>query len=150
MVSQGSEDKKYWMQQAMRLSRRINLAWFLDGFAGPLLIAAVIGSVLVLGVRRELPELHSAILGGSLAALFLIMGLIIFIRARKRFESPDQALVRIEASQKMNSALSAASAGILPWPERPKNLSESVTWPKNTYPPCYRLDFTGYWPSDSD
>ena len=141
MVSQESEDKKYWMQQAMRLSRRINLAWFLDGFAGPLLIAAVIGSVLVLGVRRELPELHSAILSGSLAALFLIMGLIIFIRARKRFESPDQALVRIEASQKMNSALSAASAGILPWPERPKNLSESLTWhlPKTLTPPATAL-----------
>ncbi len=141
MASEESEDKRYWMQQAAKLSRRINLAWFLDGFAGPLLIAAVIGSVLVLGVRREFPELHPAILGGSLATLFLILGLIILKRAWKRFESPPQALVRIEASQKMNSALSAASAGIVPWPERPKNLSESLSWhlPKTLTPPAAAL-----------
>jgi len=141
MASEESEDKRYWMQQAAKLSSRINLAWFLDGFAGPLLIAAVIGSVLVLGARREFPELHPAILGGSLAAVFLILGLIVLKRARKRFESPIQALVRIEATQQMNSALSAASAGIVPWPERPKNLSESLNWhlPKTLAPPAAAL-----------
>lgn len=141
MASEESEDKRYWMRQAAKLSRRINLAWFLDGFAGPLLIAAVIGSVLVLGVRREFPELHPAVLGGSLAAVFLIIGLIVLKRAWKRFETPAQALVRIEASQQMNSALSAASAGILPWPERPKNLSESLSWhlPKTLSPPAAAL-----------
>ncbi len=141
MALEESEDKRYWMQQAARLSRRINLAWFLDGFAGPLLIAAVIGSVLVLGVRREFPELHPAILGGSLAAIFLILGLIVLKRTWKRFESPAQALVRIEATQQMNSALSAASAGILPWPERPKSLSKSLNWhlPKTLTPPAAAL-----------
>ncbi len=141
MASEESEDKRYWMQQAAKLSRRINLAWFLDGFAGPLLIAAVIGSVLVLGARREFPELHPAILGGSLAAVFLILGLIVLKRAWKRFESPIQALVRIEATQQMNSALSAASAGIVPWPNRPKNLSESLNWhlPKTLTPPAAAL-----------
>ncbi len=141
MASEESEDKRYWMQQAARLSRRINLAWFLDGFAGPLLIAAVIGSVLVLGARREFPELHPAILGGSLAAIFLILGLIILKRAWKRFESPAQALVRIEATQQMNSVLSSASAGIVPWPERPKSLSESLNWhlPKTLTPPAAAL-----------
>lgn len=141
MASEESEDKRYWMQQAAKLSRRINLAWFLDGFAGPLLIAAVIGSVLVLGARREFPELHPAILGGSLTAIFLILGLIVLKRAWKRFESPAQALVRIEATQQMNSALSAASAGIVPWPERPNNLSESLSWhlPKTLTPPAAAL-----------
>lgn len=141
MVSKDSEDKSYWMSQAARLSRRVNFAWFLDGFAGPLLVAAVIGSVLVLGARREFPELHPAILGGSLAAIFVILGLIVLWRARKRFESPAQALVRIEAAQQMNSALSAASAGVLPWPERPKNLSESLKWhlPKTLTPPAAAL-----------
>ncbi len=141
MASEESEDKRYWMQQAAKLSRRINLAWFLDGFAGPLLIAAVIGAVLVLGFRREFPELHPTILGGSLAGIFLILGLIVLKRTWKRFESPAQALVRIEASQKMNSALSAASAGIVPWPERPKILSESLSWhlPKTLSPPAAAL-----------
>ncbi len=141
MALEESEDKRYWMRQAARLSRRINLAWFLDGLAGPLLIAAVIGSVLVLGVRREFPDVHPAILGGSLAAIFLILGLIVLKRTWKCFESPAQALVRIEATQQMNSALSAASAGILPWPERPKNLSESLNWhlPKTLTPPAAAL-----------
>lgn len=143
MASEETDNKRYWMQQAAKLSRRINLAWFLDGFAGPLLIAAVTGSVLVLGIRREFPELHPAISGGSLAGIFLVLGLIVLKRASRRFESPAQALVRIEASQGMNSALSAASAGIVPWPERPKNLSESLNWhlPKTLAPPAVALIF---------
>jgi hypothetical protein len=143
MASEETDNKRYWMQQAAKLSRRINLAWFLDGFAGPLLIAAVTGSVLVLGIRREFPELHPAISGGSLAGIFLVLGLIVLKQASRRFESPAQALVRIEASQGMNSALSAASAGIVPWPERPKNLSESLNWhlPKTLAPPAVALIF---------
>jgi hypothetical protein len=143
MASEETDNKRYWMQQAAKLSRRINLAWFLDGFAGPLLIAAVTGSVLVLGIRREFPELHPAISAGSLAGIFLVLGLIVLKRASRRFESPAQALVRIEASQGMNSALSAASAGIVPWPERPKNLSESLNWhlPKTLAPPAVALIF---------
>lgn len=141
MASIETDDKRYWMRQATKLSRRINLAWFLDGFAGPLLVSAVIGSILVLGARREIPELHPAVLGGLLGAAFLILGLIVLKRSWKRFETPSQALVRIEAAHRMNSALSAASAGILPWPERPKNLSDSLSWhlPKTLTPPAAAL-----------
>jgi hypothetical protein len=141
MGTGNSEDQRYWMQQAARLSRRINLAWFLQGFAGPLLITAVIGSVLVLGLRREFPDIHPAVLGGSLAAVFVILALIVLGKAWKCFESPEQSLVRIESSQCMNSALSAASAGIVPWPEMPNNLSESLTWhlPKTLAPPAAAL-----------
>ena len=141
MAAKPSGDQRYWMHQAAKLSRRINLAWFLDGFASPLLLSAVIGSVLVLVVRREFPSLHPAILGGSVAAVLLMIGLIVLRRARKRFESPTQALVRIETTQQMHSVLSAASAGIVPWPESPENLSESLNWhlPKTLTPPAAAL-----------
>jgi hypothetical protein len=141
MASEPSGDQRYWMQQAAKLSRRINLAWFLDAFASPLLITSVAGSVLILFIRREFPAVHPAILGGSLATVTLMIGLIVLKRVWKRFESPTQALVRIEATHRMNSALSAASAGIVPWPKHPSILSKSLNWhlPKTLAPPALSL-----------
>lgn len=136
-----SEDQQYWQDRAKQLSRRINLAWFLEIFAGPLLIAATVGSVLILVLRREVPGIHPGLMGSILLGSLLILAVLILIRAWKHFETPAQALVRIEASQQMDSALSAAKAGIRPWPERPKNLSESLKWhlPKTLTPPAASL-----------
>ncbi|MEY3395721.1 MAG: hypothetical protein RL346_1957, partial [Verrucomicrobiota bacterium] len=116
----GNEDmQRFWLKQAERLARRINLAWFLDGFAAPLMLTAALGSVLVLVFRREFPEFHPGMLIGCFGLLLLILAVVVLIRVRKRFEVPRQALVRIEASQGLNSALSAAYQGIVPWPDVP-------------------------------
>lgn len=141
MASESTGDQRYWMQQAAKLSRRINLAWFLDAFASPLLITSVVGSVLILFIRREFPAVHPVILGGSVATATLMVSLAVLKRVWKRFESPTQALVRIEATHRMNSALSAASAGIVPWPKQPAILSKSLNWhlPKTLAPPALSL-----------
>lgn len=141
MGSANSEQQRYWMQEAEKLSRKINLAWFLDGLAAPLMITAAVGSVLVLAARREFPQIHPAILGGSIGLILLILAIVILARVWKRFEKPAQALVRIEASQQLNSALSTASQGIVPWPEVPPNISKSLRWhlPKTLTPPLAAL-----------
>lgn len=142
----GNEDmQRFWLKQAERLARRINLAWFLDGFAAPLMLTAALGSVLVLVFRREFPEFHPGMLIGCFGLLLLILAVVVLIRVRKRFEVPRQALVRIEASQGLNSALSAAYQGIVPWPDVPPTLTKSLRWhfPKTLTPPLAALLIMG-------
>ena len=117
-----------WQRLARRVSTKINLAWWLDKLAAPLLITTLAGSCLILITRREtteFPWLQTAIVG---MLLFLGMALMAWWLARGNFESPDHALVRIEASMKMHNALSAARQGISPWPGMPGNVDDGTRW----------------------
>lgn len=136
-----SEDKTFWQKRAEKLSRRINTAWFLQVLAAPLLITAVIGAIATLAIRREFSEISTAVIALTIVGVIIgLAGIVLFI-AWKRFERPAQSLVRIEASQGMNTSLSAASAGVRPWPKAPANLSESLSWhlPKVIAPPLGAL-----------
>jgi hypothetical protein len=50
------------------------------------------------------------------------------LRASRKFESPEQSLVRIEAAMSLRNALSAASAGVAPWPTPPVKTSAGLAW----------------------
>jgi len=126
MVKETSE--AFWKARAKQLARRINLAWFLQTLAGPLLILTALSAVAVIVIRREFPEIQPATLGVAFTTAFLILILAVLRLAWRHFETPAQALVRIEAAQNLDSSLSAAQAGVRPWPEKPKNLSESLRW----------------------
>ncbi len=136
-MSSDSTNRKYWRDQSSALSRRINLGWFLQTLSAPLLIVSAVGAVATLIVRREFSEIPLSVIGVSLAASLVITAVIALVLAAKRFEKPEQALVRIEADAGLNAALSAASAGVSPWPEPPAALAESLKWhlPKTLAPP---------------
>lgn len=140
-MSMDNPQKAYWKERAEKLSRRVNSAWFLQTLAAPLLITAVVGAIATLVIRRELPVVSPTVIGISLLSTLVVLALAAFIIARKRFEKPAQSLVRIEADSGLNSALSAASAGVGQWPEAPANLSESLRWhlPKTLGPPLAAL-----------
>ena len=116
----GSEsDGDFWRKRAITLSRRINFAWFLQVSAGPLLIASALAAVLVLLLRREAGFIDPLTLSWSVAGLLVVVLMISFFIARRNFESPDTTLIRIEASEALDSSLSAAKAGLIPWPAAP-------------------------------
>jgi len=141
MVSDESTDQKFWEKRAEKLSRRINTAWFLQIFAAPLLVTALVGAIATLVIRREFVEISPLSVGFVILGVLFAVGLIAFFIAMKRFERPEQSLVRIEAAQGMDSSLSAASAGVRPWPEVPATLSDSLSWhiPKTIAPPLAAL-----------
>jgi hypothetical protein len=129
--------RKYWRDQASTLSRRINLGWFLQTLSTPLLVVSALGAVATLILRRELSEIPLWMIGISLTACLVGTFVVALIVAARRFEKPEQSLVRIEAGAGLHSALSAANAGVSPWPAPPINLTNSLKWhlPKTLAPP---------------
>ena len=144
MNGEHSNDNQ-WRKLASQVSSKINLAWWLDKLSTPLLIAALAGSCLILIARRELTDFswfYPSIIG---AIILLAIGLLSWWRARGNFESPDHALVRMEASMKMCNKLSAAKQGLTPWPAIPKVLNDGTRWrwPRLLSPPLAALILLG-------
>ena len=134
-----------WQKLAGKVSRKINLAWWLDRLSAPLLVTALAGSCVILIAQRELSEfpwVHAITIG---LTLFLAIGLLSWWRARKNFESPDHALVRIEASMQMHNKLSAADRGLTAWPNIPEVIQDGTRWrwPRLLSPPLAALILLG-------
>lgn len=130
-------NRGFWLSRARGVSRRINLAWWLETLAAPLIVVSIAGAAAILVVRNRFPALPvqtlAVTIGGSLLVLFLACWLV----ARRKFENPDRSLVRLEASMELRNALSAAKAGVAPWPEPAKTIHAGVTWhwPRLVIPP---------------
>lgn len=127
MPVDGSQET-FWKNQAKALSMRINFAWFLQVIAAPLLLASAFGSIATVIVRREFPGLSISLLTWILVAIVLLVALVSLVLAAHRFENPSQALVRLEADSGLNSALSAAAAGVSQWPEKPTESNSTLKW----------------------
>ena len=140
-MSAEPSNKAFWNNRAKALSRRINFAWFLQTVAAPLLITAALGAVATLIVRRELPQISVVEISIALGIALLIVGIVSYVISARRFEKPEQSLVRIEADSGLNTALSSAQAGVSPWPEKTENLPASLNWhlPKTLAPPIGTL-----------
>ncbi|MBL9129555.1 MAG: hypothetical protein JNG86_00035 [Verrucomicrobiaceae bacterium] len=117
-----------WQRLAARTARKVNFGWWLERML-PLIIA---GSVLafavifwlrsrgdVLGWQQVWPWTAGACAAAGLGAWFL---------ARRQFVSRQQALVRLESQLHLHNALTAASAGVAPWPAVPAQIADGWTW----------------------
>jgi hypothetical protein len=134
-------DRDYWQGMTKKVARQVNLGWCMEVLAAPLLISAVLGAVVLLLVRREIPGIATiSMLAAVVGLVFLIM-LVSMARARTRFEKPEQSLVRIEAAMRMKNALSAASAGVAPWPVPVATIHSGLKWqwPRLLIPPLGAL-----------
>jgi hypothetical protein len=122
--------RDYWWKQAARVCRQVNLAWWLESLAAPLLVTSIAGAAGLLWVRREVPETAPGTLAGVAAAVVVLVAILMLLRTRKRFENTAQSLVRIEAAMRMRNALSAAEAGVAPWPapSTPRAVHAGLGW----------------------
>ena len=111
-----ADNRDFWMGTARKVARRVNLGWWLDHLTTPLVITAVAGTCALLLVRRDFPAIHLWQLAAAVAATLLSVAVAAWHFARRRFEQPAQSLVRLEASLFLRNALSAAQAGLTPWP----------------------------------
>jgi hypothetical protein len=127
-MSKETGTQQLWIAQGRRVARKVNFAWWMQGFSAPLLLTGLLGTAAILLMRR-----HDALrplwhYGSALAAVLVIAALVTWWLMRRRFESPEQALVRIEASMRLRSALSAAQAGVAPWPALPAEIHAGLGW----------------------
>lgn len=120
--------RHYWQRQAAMVRRRVNLAWWIETSSGPLLLGSLAGAAVLLLVRRELPQIAMWQTAGFTAAGLLLVGLVCLLIARRRFETTAESLVRIEASMRMRNALSAATAGVAPWPAPGGRIDAGLQW----------------------
>ncbi len=133
--------RDYWLTKANQVARQVNFAWWLETLATPLLIAAVVGATGLLIVRRELLNLEPWILATCVGGALLLLTLSCWAWATRKFEQPEQSLVRIEAAMRLKNQLSAASAGVAPWPAPVERIDAGLTWqwPRLLVPPLGAL-----------
>jgi len=109
--------------------------------SAPLLISAVLGAVALLVIRREMPGVELGILVAAVAGSVFLIVVICGAWARTRFENHEQSLVRIEATMRLRNALSAANAGVAPWPAPIEKIDAGLhwQWPRLLVPPLGAL-----------
>lgn len=117
-----------WTRRAVAVARKINLAWWLETLSVPLVVIGITGACTLLLVRREAPSTPSWQLAAAATGTVLLAAAIAWAVARRRFEKPEQSLVRIEAAMHLRNALSAARAGVAPWPALPQRVDAGIDW----------------------
>jgi len=117
-----------WTRRATIVARKINLAWWLETLSVPLVTIGILGSAVLLLVRREAPPTPPWLLAAAATAAVLLTATIAWAVSRRRFEKPEQSLVRIEAAMRLRNALSAARAGVAPWPDLPPRIDAGIDW----------------------
>ena len=123
-----SYHQQTWTNHARATAKKLNLAWWIEKLNIPLTITALLVTVYILTARYfdQLPGLLMLIT--SLVTIIMLIGLICWKFSKPAFESADQSLVRIEEKMKLRNALSAAKAGVTPWPEAPKEIQAGINW----------------------
>ncbi|RYD41166.1 MAG: hypothetical protein EOP85_13110, partial [Verrucomicrobiaceae bacterium] len=92
-MSQGKENphREHWLARARQVSRTVNLGWWLEMLAAPLLIVSLVGAAGMLLMRREFPAVEpwipAACTGGALLAVALVCRYL----AGRKFETPDDS-----------------------------------------------------------
>lgn len=123
-----SELRTAWMRHASRVARSINLGWWLQKSGGAFVIGTALGSAALLLFRHRFPDIPLWQWCAGAGGLLAIIGLAAFFAARRQFESVEGAMVRIEDSMRLRNALSAANAGVAPWPELPPTIHAGLDW----------------------
>lgn len=133
--------RAHWHSQARRVARRVNFAWWLETLSTPLLAGALLGAAGLLLARRELHQVALWQWAAFTAGAVILLALGALAWAARKFEKPAQSLVRIEASMKLRNALSAATAGVAPWPPPAGKTDAGLTWqwPRLLVPPLGAL-----------
>jgi hypothetical protein len=121
-----SAAEQFWQRATQRLSRQINLGWWLSSWLPLAAAIGLVGMVAILYVRWRAAGVSVWVWGGIAAAL-LLAGLAAWWRSRRRFESPAASRVRLEEALGLHARLTAASAGVGAWPSPPP--STQTAWP---------------------
>jgi len=127
MAAEAQTNREFWLKKAQGLSRQINLGWWLETLAIPLLFGSVAAAAALLLLRRWHPEWGTPWMTLACGGTFLLLAFICWLSARRKFEKIEQSLVRLEAGMGLHNALSSASAGILPWPA-PQKIHSGLVW----------------------
>ncbi len=120
--------RERWEARGRKVARQVNLAWWMETLSAPMLVAALIGAAGLLVIRREIEAAAGWPAGVAAAGIVILLGTACWLVARRKFETPEQALVRIEAAMHLRNGLTAARAGVAPWPSPPAEYHAGLKW----------------------
>ena len=121
-----ASSRRFWETRANALARSINVAAWLGRAAPAGFFVASAFAVGVYALRRV--EMDLALAWAALAAAFLLAGLAAWWRARRGFFGPDDARVLLESHLRLDTRLTAAALGLVPWPNAPLELPAVLRW----------------------
>lgn len=127
MSADSGLEETFWQSAVHRLSRRIHLGWWLDQWLALLIPLSLLGAVTILGLRfwHDLP-LPTALIGIGSGLALAAMAAVFLMRRRR--EPLATTRVRLEDALGLKARLTAAAAGIGPWPARRTDLPLPVTF----------------------
>ncbi len=112
-----ADSESFWIGEASRVKRRINLGWWIERLNWILLAGFLVLSALILWFRTQdearFTKENFAIF---VATSLFIAALAAWIWSRRYFVSRSDAFVRLDDRWKLNSRLAAALEGAMPWP----------------------------------
>jgi hypothetical protein len=124
----------FWHRRAKFLAWKLNLHHWLARLIPNLLVVLVLETIFEL-LRREAgsPGRWSEAL---LLCGFTLASGVAWLQARDHFCSANQALVRLETVLRLHNRLSAAEAGVVPWPAPPAKIHDgyAANWPMLALP----------------
>lgn len=115
-----------WRRRAWALAARINLGRLLATWTPAALLSSLAAAVALLALRRIGGDVAPVWLG--LAAVVVVTLAIAALRARRRGESLADAFVRLDVALGLHNRLTAAHAGVGPWPPLPARTDAVVRW----------------------
>lgn len=118
--------RSYWEAQTAALARRINFAAWLAQAAPAVFFVATGFAVAVVTLRRQGLALDGA--WWVLAAALGVTALVCRRRARAEFFGSAEARVWLETRLRLDARLTAAAAGLVPWPPEPPARPTVVRW----------------------
>ncbi|NWK57265.1 hypothetical protein HW115_16705 [Verrucomicrobiaceae bacterium N1E253] len=117
-----------WRRIAKHTSRKVNRAWWLQSLATPLMACSLVLSCAIL-ILRTLPNSPAPIHLGTISlAILTLVTVMCWLIARRRFESPADSMIRLEAAMHLKNALTAAEHGVSPWPAPPAQIHDGIQW----------------------
>lgn len=125
MIS-ATSTRRFWETRAARLAARINLAAWLGALAPVIFFLTTATAVAVFALRRLEQPVAWAWLG--LAAALAVATVACWWRVRRAFFRPADARVLLEATLRLDTRLTAASLGLVPWPAEPVEWPAIVRW----------------------
>ncbi|WP_089936288.1 hypothetical protein [Candidatus Entotheonella palauensis] len=133
MASQGSpanaqppcDTAAFWYGQAARVQRKVNGSWWLQFFCPMLLVISLTAAGGILTERYLYAHSHYGWAGFGIAMAIAMC--ICLWWAKPRFYSRRDGLVHLEAALRLHNRLSAAHAGIGPWPPA-QTVRDGLRW----------------------
>ncbi len=117
--------ERFWQRRARLTALRRNFAAWLSAFLPAALVTSALGAAALLILRQRDTALTA--FWPIVAAAFLAAAISAFLRARRDFFTPTDALLRLDVALHLHNRLTAAARGVGDFPP-PRAAPDGFTW----------------------